>query len=68
MNDSDLEFFKPLWRRILTTLFCVSWSAYEWYQQQPFWGIIVGALAVYCYWRFFVNFDQSTEDNPSQKP
>lgn len=59
MNQTDKDFFKPKGRRIAATVFCALWSAIEWYHNQPFWGVITAGLAVYCYWHFFLNFDET---------
>lgn len=60
MHENDIIFFQPLWRRILVCVFCLIWSAIEWTSAEPFWGVMTGALAVYCYWRFIHNFKENT--------
>jgi hypothetical protein len=47
--------FQPLYRRILTTLFCVAWLGFELWQQERFWIILVAAATVYALWDFFLS-------------
>lgn len=57
MKERDLIFFRPLWRRVAATAFCVLWSIVEWVTGNPFWGMVSAGIAAYCYWALFVNFD-----------
>jgi len=57
IRDKDLEFFRPVSRRYGITIFLAIWSIFEWLVAgSPFWGILSGALAVYCYIRLIQNF------------
>ncbi len=64
LTDSDRNFFRPKWRRVVTTLFCVAWSVLEWVSNEPVWALIAVGITVYCIWNFFYNFD---EDTPSEQ-
>ncbi|MDO9414934.1 hypothetical protein [Pararhizobium sp.] len=45
--DPDHPFYRPLWVRLLIVGFCTAWTAMEFYQRQPFWGMIFLAVAAY---------------------
>jgi len=65
MLDLKHEFFKPLWVRIATTAVAGGWSIFEFVTGTPFWGIIFGALAVWCGWVFF-NGDFEVDSNKQE--
>lgn len=45
VDERDLKFFKPLWRRILIISALSIWTAVEWMTGNPFWGTLTtGAL------------------------
>lgn len=59
IRDEDLDFFRPLPRRIGVTLFLTLWSLYEWLAvNSAFWGTLTGACAVYCYYRLFLTYPE----------
>ncbi len=60
LKESDKEFLKPRWKRIATLSVLIAWAAAEWYWQEPFWGVVVTALAGWAYWQFFVVFDRES--------
>jgi hypothetical protein len=73
-KQADVDFFRPLWRRVLVTAFCACWFAWEafggiafaipgWFaleQHAPdqLWMIISGAALAYCVWNFILHFPQ----------
>jgi len=61
MRENDRKFFKPLWRRVGVTLFCLAWSGWEWYNEQTLWATMVGGIFLYCIWAFFIKFDPDEE-------
>ena len=65
MRDNDLIFFRPMWRRVAVTLFCVAWAAVEWLTGQPFWGIIASGVTAYCVWVLFYNYKDPEAENTS---
>lgn len=57
MRETDRQFFRPLWRRVLATAVVAVWCAIEWWYSDPFWGMLTGAVLAYCVWAFFLTFD-----------
>lgn len=49
-------FFRPLWRRVVTTVACVGWTIFEVTSGSLMWAIIFGAASLYLAWEFFVAF------------
>lgn len=72
MKDSDLKWFKPLWRRVAITGFLAVWCAWEWiFNQEPFWGVLVGAALLYSLYNFFYAFPKEEpldEQSQSARP
>ena len=62
MKDSEVKWFRPLWRRVAITGFLAVWTAWEilWNKDQ-FWGFLVGAALLYSLYNFFYAF-------PREKP
>lgn len=58
MKQAELDWFRPLWRRVAVTAFIVVWFIWEavWNQDQ-FWMLITGAALAYAVWTFFIKFD-----------
>jgi len=54
MFDLDHEFFKPLAVRLITSGVALGWSLFEFITGAPFWGVLFGALGVWCTWHFFL--------------
>ncbi|MFT4674701.1 MAG: hypothetical protein ACI9LY_004061 [Arenicella sp.] len=62
IRDQDLEFFRPVWRRYAVTTVCLLWALFEWLiAGSPFWGMLTGAMAIYCYYRLFYTFELPEE-------
>ncbi len=57
MFDLNHPFFRPLWRRVLVTAFCLGWAAFEAAMGNPVWAVITAAIGIYCGYGFFVTFD-----------
>lgn len=47
--------FRPLSRRIVVTLVCVGWIAFEMFQDGDFWMILAVGATVYAVWSFFLS-------------
>ena len=48
--------FRPLYRRVIVTLFCAGWIAFEMFQSGgDFWMIIAVGATVYAVWSFFLS-------------
>lgn len=55
--DVQDEFYRPLWIRLLITVFCFAWAGFEFTSGSPFWGVLFAGLGCYCAYQFFVVFD-----------
>lgn len=66
LKPNDVTWFKPLWRRVAVTAFLAVWCAWEWlWNQEPFWGVLVGAALAYSLYNFFYAFPkEETADEP----
>ena len=49
----QLDFFLPLWRRVLLVAVCTAWALVEFVFGADLWGVIVGSVAVAAAWQFF---------------
>ncbi|WLQ12119.1 hypothetical protein O5O45_20555 [Hahella aquimaris] len=63
MQQRDLEFFRPVWRRVAITVFCLFWATLEWATGEPLWGMLASGAALYCYWQLFYAFDANVGAN-----
>ncbi len=60
MASSGLEWFRPVWRRVVVTGFCLLWSGWEWfYNRDQFWGVLTLALFAWAIWTFFISYDKN---------
>lgn len=59
MNLLDVKhpFFRPKWRRVLVTALCLGWSAVEFAIGSPMFGVLSGALGLWCLYALFWKFD-----------
>lgn len=51
--DPKHPFFKPVWRRWVTTIFPIVWGAVELWAGNPGWAVIFAAAGVYAGWMLF---------------
>ena len=49
----QLDFFLPLWRRVLLVAACSAWALVEFVFGADLWGVIIGSVAVAATWQFF---------------
>lgn len=64
-NQADLDFFRPLWRRVTVVVALAIWLAVEtFYVGQQMWILIVGGTLAYAVWSFFLNW----KDEPPAPP
>ncbi len=63
-KDNQHPFFRPLWRRLAVIAVCVIWSAVEFAVGTPFWGTLVGGMAVYAVWTFLISYKPADEVPP----
>lgn len=61
MKDRDHPFFRPLYRRVLVTLFCAAWAAWEFYNGERLWAYITMGLAAYSAWVFLFTYDRDRD-------
>ena len=59
--------FRPLWRRIALTAFCLGWALFEVSNGAMFWAIIFGACGVHLFIQFFIRFDPADYEAPEEK-
>ncbi|MGN6536990.1 MAG: DUF3329 domain-containing protein [Mesorhizobium sp.] len=52
MKDADHPFFRPLWRRVVVVVVCLSWAGLEFYNGSQTWGLIALAFAAYGAWQY----------------
>lgn len=62
--DVQHPFFRPLWRRIAVVAVCLGWAAVEFAQDALFWGVLFGAVGLYCAHQFFIAFDPPEDQGP----
>ena len=55
--DLRHPFFNPLWRRVLTVAVSGGWAVVELVSGSPGWAIMFGAVAAWCAYEFFVNWE-----------
>lgn len=64
---NGLEWFRPLWRRVLVVAFCLGWTLFEWfYSRDAFWGMLTLGLLAYAVWTFFITFDRRVGPPPDK--
>ena len=55
--DLSDEFFKPAWKRFLVVAITVGWACFEFYSDQPFWGVLFLGIGAYAVYALFITFD-----------
>jgi hypothetical protein len=61
--DPSHPFYAPLWRRVVIVAVALGWAIFEFVSGGPFWGILFGAIGLYCAWAFFVAFPGPDPDD-----
>lgn len=57
MKQNELDFFRPLWRRVVATGFIAAWFVWElFYTHDQLWMMITGAALAYAIWNFFITY------------
>ncbi len=51
--EVQIDFFVPLWRRVVLVAFCFVWSLVEFNNGMVFWGSVFVAIGAYSLWQFF---------------
>lgn len=66
MKQSEMDWFKPLWRRVAVTVFLVAWLGWEtFFNHDQLWMAIVGAALLYAVWSLFITFDKRGGNAPA---
>lgn len=60
--DVQHPFFRPIWRRVAVVAICLGWAVFEFVSGAPFWGMLFGAIGLYCAHQFFLAFDPPDDD------
>jgi hypothetical protein len=68
LQDVQLPFIIPVWRRVALVGVCLGWAALEWSWGKQFWSILFGAVGVYCAHQFFVAFDPQPKPGTKKSP
>ena len=69
MKPNDIDWFRPLWRRVAVTGFLAIWCGWEWlWNKEPFWGVIVGAALIYSLYNFFYAFPKEPSNGNDTQP
>lgn len=67
-REAEHPFYRPLWIRVCLTGVLVVWTALEWANDEPFWGIMTSAAAVWAIWSFFIAYDPDAAGSKAQAP
>ncbi|MBK8084571.1 MAG: hypothetical protein IPK28_12610 [Devosia sp.] len=64
-----LEWFRPLWRRVIVIAVIALWCGWEWlFNHDQFWGLATAAMLAYGVWTFFINFETELNKANNGKP
>ena len=56
MKERDVNFFRPVWRRIAVVAVCLIWAALEFWHGEQMWIFITLGLTGYAVWSFFITY------------
>jgi len=56
MKESDVNFFRPLWRRIAVVVVCTVWAGLELWHGDVTWIAIAVGFTAYAIWAFLLRF------------
>lgn len=66
MNERDVNFFRPLWIRVLVTGIVAVWFVLEAvFSHDQLWMGITAIGVVYCVWNFFLRFPKEAAAAPA---
>jgi len=72
LKENDVNWFRPLWRRVAVAVFLTAWLGWEvFYSGDQFWALLVGLALAYVAWNFFYKFpkeENSDEQIPPPRP
>lgn len=52
--EIQVDFFRPLWRRVVLVVAVLGWALFEFIAGESFWGMLFGGLGVYALWQLFI--------------
>lgn len=68
-RGGGLDWFKPLWRRVVLVALIAGWTGWEWlWNKDTFWGVMTLGLLAYSVWTFFISFDKNVSKNDDAQP
>jgi hypothetical protein len=69
LKENDLNWFRPLWRRVAVVAFLGVWLAWEaiW-TKETLWIVLVGAALAYSLYNFFYAFPKEEPKNDEVPP
>ena len=69
LKENDLNWFRPLWRRVAIVVFLAVWLAWEaiW-TKETLWIVLVGAALAYSLYNFFYAFPKEEPKNDAIPP
>ena len=71
LKQNDLNWFRPLWRRVAVVVFLTAWLGWELlWSKDSFWALLVGAALAYSLYTLFYAFpkEEPTNGEPTQPP
>lgn len=64
-REAEHPFYRPLWIRVCLTGVLLVWTALEWANDEPFWGVMTSAAAGWAIWSFFLAYDPNVAGKPA---
>ena len=69
LKENDVNWFRPLWRRVAVAVFLTLWLGWEvLYSKDMFWALLVGAALAYVAYNFFYAFPKEETKNEQIPP
>ena len=69
LKQNDVNWFRPLWRRVAVAVFLVAWLGWEvLWSHDTFWALLVGAALAYSLYNFFYAFPEEEQTHEPIEP
>jgi hypothetical protein len=69
VKDTEIEWFRPLWLRIVVTAAIAVWFGYEvLISRDQLWMIVTGAALAYAVWNLFIRFNARAAELKKPEP
>lgn len=66
LKQNDVNWFRPLWRRVALVVFLAIWLGWEvFFTGETLWMVLVGAALAYSLYNFFYAFPK--EETPNEQ-